>query len=161
MAHKILKLKKDTLPYTHERKANPTPSLERSIEEIKKLLIKFKAGQFNINERHEGDLVLITLAFERLGQVYMLEFPVTYLNDKLDMRVSGRIMYHHLKALLVAVETTYLDFSQALMGYRALPDPEDPRKMITLQEAYEKHGDRLPAAGFNLQLLTSGGNYGA
>ncbi len=154
VAHKILKLKKDTFPYTHDR--GKTPPLEKSIEDIKKLLIRFKAGQFSVNERHDKDLILITLVFERLGKVYLLEFPVTYLNDKLDMRVSGRIMFHHLKALLVAVETTYLDFSQAMMGYRALPDPEDPRRMITLQEAYERHGDRLPAAGFNLQLLPGG-----
>ncbi len=145
--HKILKLRSGTLPYTHQG----SPPFDRSIGQIKDLLAKFKCERLQIAEDRRGEEPLITLWFDRLGQVYKLEFPITYLGSKLDMRVSGRIMYHHIKALLVAAEIEYLDFSQVMMGFRALPDGKGGA--ITIQDAYEAVGDRLPAAGFDVRLM--------
>lgn len=150
--NKVIRLKHGSLPYTHTKET--TPSLDKSINEIKALLLKFKCERFQVGEDRRGEEPLITLWFERLGQVYKLDFPVTYINEKLDMRVSGRIMYNHIKALLVAAEINYLDFSQVMMGYRALPDGKGGA--VTIQDAYAVSGDALPAAGFDIRLLPKG-----
>ena len=156
MTHKVMRLKPRTLPYTSVNK--DTPSLERSVAAIKGMLQKFKCQQFNVHEDMRGEHPFITMRFERLGKIYMIEFPVTYLNDKLEMRIAGRIMFHYVKALLMAVELEYLDFSQTMMGFRALPRPDG--SMITLQEAYDVAGDTLPAAGFDIRLaLPRGGDH--
>lgn len=150
--HKIIHMKHKTLPYSHTGRA--TPSFDKSINEIKTLLLKFKCERFQVGEDRRGEEPLITLWFERMGQVYKLDFPVTYINKSLDMRVSGRIMYHHIKALLVAAEIEYLDFSQIMMGYRALPDGKGGA--VTIQDAYAQSGDALPAVGFDIRLLPKG-----
>ncbi|MFA7121543.1 MAG: hypothetical protein WC277_08665 [Bacilli bacterium] len=153
MAHKVVSLKRG-FPYT-----STTVPFQTSVGQIMGLLGKYKCARIGVVTEAAGDITTTTLVFERDGATYLVEFPITYYIDsrgkRLNMNISGRIIHDRLKALLIDVEIGYLDFSQAMMGYRALPDGSG--KMISLQDAYERCGDQLPACGFDLRLALPGG----
>lgn len=155
MAHKVIILKPDTLPLTSVRR--DTPKFEKSLDEIKTLLRKFSCGQLNLHEDYRGDEPLFTLRFEHRGQLYLIEMPVTYLQkatgNALEMRISGRVVYHYLKSLLLAVELDYKSFAQAMRSYAALPDPEDPRgREITFEEYTDRHAHLFPRGEFDIRM---------
>ena len=128
------------MPYTHI--SRDTPSFDRSVAQIETMLATFGCARMQVGKEYAQDSIRATLWFEFHGAVHKIDFPVTYLNDKLDMRVSGRLIYHHIKALLVAVETDYMDFAQAMMQYRALPDGNGA--LVAMHEAYHECDDALP-----------------
>ena len=83
--------------------------------------------------------------------------PVTYLQkasgNVLEMRISGRVVYHYLKSLLLAVELDYKSFAQAMRSYAALPDPEDPRgREITFEEYTDRHAHLFPRGEFDIRM---------
>lgn len=97
---------------------------ERSIEEILKLLNKFKCDE--ILTYRAGDEFKI--AFKKGGWPYLIEFPFTYTQGKrrqreLNMRISGRIVYNRIKSVLVDATLDELEFMQAMFRYVALPTP--------------------------------------
>jgi len=148
MAHKIITLKRG-FPYV-----GTTVPFQTSIGQIMGMLGKHKCARIGVVTEAAGDITTTTIVFERAGASYLVEFPVTYYQDskgrRLNMNISGRIIHDRIKALLIDVEINYLEFSQAMMAYRAIPGPEG--RPITLQDAYEACGDQLPACGFDLRL---------
>lgn len=152
--HKIVTLKRG-FPYT-----GTTVSFQRSVQQIMDMLTKHKCAKMGVVTETGGDLQTTTMVFEKTGAAYIVEFPVIYYVDskgrRLNMNISGRIVHDRIKAILVDVEIGYLEFSQAMMGYRALPDGSGG--MMSLQDAYEMCRDRLPACGFDLRLALPEGS---
>lgn len=153
MAHKIVTLKRG-FPYT-----STTVPFQKSVGQIMGMLGKYGCTRIGVVTDTIEDFQTTTMVFERAGAAYLIEFPVTYFENskgrRLNMNISGRIIHDRIKALLVDVEIGYLDFSQAMMAYRAIPGPDG--RAVALQDAYDQCGDRLPACGFDLRLALEGG----
>lgn len=97
-------------------------AFERSVEEIIKLLKKFKCDE--ILTYQNGDEFKI--AFRKGGWPYLIEFPLTYVKGKqrppeLNMRISGRIVFNRIKSVLVDATLDEAEFMQAMFRYVALP----------------------------------------
>lgn len=155
MSHKIVVLKRG-FPYSHT-----IVPFQRSVQQIMGLLERYRCTRIGVMTETIGEIQTTTMIFEKAGAAYRIEFPVTYLESakkkSLNMNISGRIIHDRIKAILVDVEIGYLEFSQAMMQYRAIPGPDG--KAISLQEAYDLCGDRLPVCGFDLRLaLQDGGD---
>lgn len=137
------------------RKRTPMPYVEtevafsRSISEIKELLHKFNCdtvieyqskGDLAARARGEGDLH--TLGFEKDGLKYLVEFPITYVENskgkRLNMSISGRIIYNRIKAQLIDVEIGYLSFHEAMISNLALPTPHGVRTVMDIVQAQAK-----------------------
>ncbi len=148
MAHKIVTLRRG-FPYTTTR-----VHFQHSVQQIRAMLERFKCTRIGVLDNLDGDIPTTTLVFEKGGAAFLIEFPVTYYADsrgkRLNMNISGRIIHDRIKSILVDVEIGYLEFSQAMMAYRAIPAPDG--RTVTLQEAYEQCGDRLPLCGFDIRL---------
>lgn len=116
-------------------------SLDKSIEEIKKLLRKFECEEIAIYEAGE----IIKLAFKKANVPYILEFPIIYIEGpntpaRLAMDISGRVVFNELKVLLVNVEIGTLDFMQAMLRHIAL---QSPQGILPLGEVVEAQKDQL------------------
>lgn len=114
---------------------------ERSVEDIKVLLRKFKCEEILSHEA--GDK--ITIAFKKERVPYIIEFPEIYEERKnqptvLRMDISARIVYNQVKALLVDVEIGALSFMQAMLRMVALPSPHG---ITTLGEVVEAQKDNI------------------
>lgn len=106
----------------------------RSLTEIKELLARYGCDKILEGTNRRGDVTEYSLAFECHGTKFLIEFPITYLTGnppKLNMNVSGRIVYNKVKALLVDVEINYLDFAQAMVPFMLLPMPGGPATTVT------------------------------
>lgn len=149
--HKVVTIKRD-FPY-----AKTTVSFEKSLAEIQALLAKFGCGRMGTMRDPRGDEILHTLIFEHHGLQYMIEFPITYIQQqsqrKQDMRISGRVVFNQVKSLLVDAEIGYLDFSQAMMRYLVLPGPQGPQ---TLMEYVADHREELSQGKIELKYLPPG-----
>ncbi len=157
MAHKTVILKRG-FPYT-----STSVPFQRSVQQIMDMLAKYKCHRVALLKDTEGKEEKTTMVFEKMGATYLLEFPITYFEDskgkRLNMNISGRIVHDRIKAILLMVEVGYLDFAQAMMAFRAIPNANGT--MVPLQDAYERCGDALPASGFDLRLaLSDGGGHG-
>jgi len=127
---------------------------QKSYHEIMLLLEKHGANRIlQDKEKYrvppKGDEVdIYRLGFTMKGTPYIIEFPITYrayknpkVNPpKLDMRISGRVMYHLIKALLVNEEINFLSAGQALTMFMALPSARGP---IALKDAVEQNPKAL------------------
>ena len=96
---------------------------ERSVDEILKLLKKFKCEEILTYQNGEK----FTIAFRKGGWPYLIEFPLTYIKGKqrpveLNMRISGRIVYNRVKSVLIdASIDDDAEFMHAMLRYLAIP----------------------------------------
>ena len=116
MAHKIVTIKPGA-NYT-----GTTVPFERSLQKIQEMLERFGCSRIMVSKDMRGQVPTITLAFEKAGLPYIIEFPVIYEKrkntpDKLRMEVSGRVIHDRIKALLIEVQLNILDFSQGMMRW--------------------------------------------
>ncbi|MDD4972330.1 MAG: hypothetical protein PHT07_23115 [Paludibacter sp.] len=146
MTHKIAVLKAG---YNYTGTDVP---FERSVGQIQAMLMKHGCDRIGILTDRKGEHVLTSIMFEKAGIPYLIEFPVTYIQQKtqkkLEMKVSGRIIHDRIKALLIDVDINILDFSQAMMGFIALPGPGGP---VTLQEIVLTDRDRIAQGSFKIE----------
>jgi len=113
MSHAIVKLKKG-FPYL-----DSSVGFDQSEKALEALLQKFGCSRIGMSKDFRGDVPLLTLLFEKDGIAYVIPFPVTYYpKDKLNMNISGRIVYYKVKALLVDAEIGILTFLQAMSPLR-------------------------------------------
>ena len=120
--------------------ANTSVGFNRSIGEIKDLLQRFKCEKIiDFQERGPDNLQLNTLGFEKDGLRYLIEFPIVYVENsqgkRLNMDVSGRIIFNRVKALLVDAEIEYLSFHEAMLPYLALPTPNGTMSVMEVVQS--------------------------
>jgi len=140
---------------------NTDVPFEKSLADIKNLLRKFKCDEILTHEA--GDLIKI--AFKKEGIPYMIDFPLIYLEGKktparLEMGISGRIVYNRLKANLLEVEIGSLSFMQAMLRSVALPSAQG---LVTMGEVVEAQKDSIIKGQISfdpgkVKLLTQGGS---
>lgn len=169
--HKIITIWTGEGKNRQGRKRTPMPytgtevHFSRSISEIKALLQKFNCdtvieyqskGDAAARARGEGDLY--TLGFEKDGLKYLVEFPITYVENSrgktLNMDISGRIIYNRIKAQLIDVEIGYLSFHEAMISNLALPTP---RGVMTVMDIVQEQAKEIREGTAGMFLLTSGG----
>jgi hypothetical protein len=154
--HKTVTLRKRNRKERGAAYVDTSVPFSQSLVDIKKLLDRYGCDKILEFTERCGDVIYYSLAFEHRGTKFMIEFPITYLQGnppKLNMNVSGRIIYNKVKALLVDVEIEYLNFSQAMVPFMLLPTqsgrPVTATDILTLEEV----GQRAK----NVQFLLSGG----
>lgn len=111
---------------------------EKSKEQIKTLLKKF--GCSRIVDFEDITAGFSKIAFEKDRVPFVIEFPITYVErggkynktKELNMKISGRIIHDRIKSLLIAIEINYLDFTQAMMPFIALPSAEGMKPLETI-----------------------------
>lgn len=140
--------------------SDTTVPVVKSLWEIRALVEKFGATTFVEHRRPEGGRVL---AFELGGHPFRLEVPEPRpsafrgrrrnLDTALEherMRL-WRVMVHHVKALLVAVEEGILTPAQALLPHHVLPGGQTLAQAVGQDPAGLYQGDTLalllPAGG--------------
>ncbi|KAB2942419.1 MAG: hypothetical protein MPEBLZ_04353 [Candidatus Methanoperedens nitroreducens] len=114
-------------------------SFEQSIEDIKKLLKKFKCDEILTYEKDKT----VRMMFKKDGVPYVIDFPVIYIygsrtQPRLAMEVSGRVIYNEIKSSLVIAEIK--SFMQAMLSYIAQPTPDG---IISLGELVESQKDKI------------------
>lgn len=114
---------------------------EKSLADIKNLLRKFKCDEILTHEA--GDLIKI--AFKKEGIPYIIDFPLIYIEGKktparLEMGISGRVVYNRLKSNLLEVEIGSLSFMQAMLRSVALLSPQG---LVTLGDVVEAQKDSI------------------
>ena len=138
-----------------------TPFL-RSVAEIKAMLQKFKCEtiidyQKQGTDPKYGDLAFNTIGFEKDGLKYLIEFPITFVENSkgkhLNMDISGRIVYNRIKALLVDAEIEYLTFHEAMLPYLALQTPHGP---MSVMEVVQSQLSEIKKGTSGLFLLPGG-----
>lgn len=142
MSHQIVRLK-SKFPYY-----DTNVPFERSVSQIKDLLVKFGCSRIGEMSDHRGGSPLHTLMFEKDGVPFIIEFPIIYTvskqrGDKLNMNISGRIAYYKIKTLLIDVEIGILSFSQAMCPFLALPGKEG--RSQPLYDYLEEHKAEITA----------------
>jgi hypothetical protein len=138
--------------------ASTTVGFNRSVGEIKDLLKRFKCTTIaDFQQRGPDNLTLNTLGFEKDGLRYLIEFPIVYVENsqgkRLNMDVSGRIVFNRVKALLVDAEIEYLSFHEAMLPYLALPTPHGT---MSVMEAVQSNIENIKAGTSGLFLLPGG-----
>lgn len=154
MTHKIVHIPKG---YHYTGGNSRKIPITRSIDDIKNLLRKHGCEKIaTLEEPGPEGMVCWSLAFQKTGLSYLIEFPITYLGDSKipEMAISGRIIFYRIKNLLIEVEIDYLQFSQAMMQYIALPGPGG--KPVAMQDYIEDQMPRLQHGKFELNLLPPG-----
>jgi hypothetical protein len=145
MTHPMVTLRKG-FPYTYTE-----APFDRSLASIEALLQKFGCTRIAKSQDLRGNVPLITLLFEKEGVAYVIPFPVTYYpKEKLNMAISGRIVYYKVKALLVDVEIGMLSFLQAMSPYLAIEG-------APLYEYVEEKKDLLAMHRSPFPEITAGG----
>ena len=101
--------------------------LDRSMSEIKKMLVGAGCTRMGTQEDTRGKVPFYTLLFEKDGQPFMIEYPIIYERsrggpDKLRMDISGRIIRDRIKALLIEVEIGASPFAGAMAQFAAIAD---------------------------------------
>ncbi|MDI6720359.1 MAG: hypothetical protein QMD46_12185 [Methanomicrobiales archaeon] len=139
---------------------------ERSMAQIMGMLLAAR-GVVKVAPLYEkaGDVQRVTLMVqEENGTQFLIHFPVTYRRPAkgrqpaLDMRISGRLIFYHLKDALAMAEVKYLSFTQAMAPYIALPGPDAvPRPLYDylpgLDGTVAAKTPILPYLAFELQQL--------
>jgi hypothetical protein len=145
MSHPIVKLKKG-FPYQ-----DSSVGFDQSVKALEALLQKFGCSRIAMTQDFRGNVPLTTLLFEKDGIAYVIPFPVTYYpKDKLNMNISGRIVYYRVKALLVDAEIGILTFLQAMSPYLAIEGAPLYEYVEEKREALKAHISPFPE-------LTAGG----
>jgi len=148
-----------TLPY-----AKTETPFENSIADIKRLLKKFKCDKIadyteTVKDPKLGQIELTTIGFEKDGLQYRIDFPITFIENsqekRLNMDVSGRIIYNRIKAQLTDLEIGYLTFHEAMFANLAIPSPEGPK---TILDVVQEQLPSIKQGSFNLLQLMAGGN---
>lgn len=149
----------------HGRLHKPLPYAEtgvgfnQSVGQIKDLLEKFNCEKIvDFSETIKGQPYPVrTVGFQKDGLRYLIDFPITYIENskykKLNMDVSGRIVFNRIKALLVDAEIEYLTFHEAMLPYLALPTPNGT---ISVMEAVQSQIENIKSGTQGLFLLTRG-----
>lgn len=114
---------------------------ERSVDEVIKLLKKFKCDEILTYQNGEE----FKIAFRKGGWPYLIEFPLTYIKGKqkpavLNMQVSGRIVYNKVKSALVDAIMDEGEFREAMFRYVAIPTPGG---LVLLADVVAAQKDRL------------------
>jgi len=145
MTHKTVTLRKRGEKERGAAYVETSVPFSRSLSEIKDLLNRYGCEKVLEFTERCGDITQYSLAFENRGSKFLIEFPITYLKGKppkLNMNISGRIIYNKVKALLVDVEIDYLDFSQAMVPFMLLPTasgrPVTVTDLLTLEDVNQK-----------------------
>jgi hypothetical protein len=140
--------------------ADTNTGFNQSVGQIKDLLSRFDCDRvIDYSDRRKGDpMPMHTIGFEKDGLRYLIEFPITYVENskekRLDMNVSGRIVYNRVKALLVDAEIEYLTFHEAMLPYLALPTPNGT---MSVMEAVQSQIENI-RNGTNNPFLLPGGH---
>lgn len=143
---------------------------DRSMAQIMGMLLAAR-GVVKVAPLYEkvGEVQRITLLVETDQRVpFLIHFPVTYRRQrkgtppKLDMRIAGRMMYFHIKDMLLMAEAAYLSFTQVFSPYLALPDADGKAKpladFLPDQEGKVKASRPLiPYLNFEVQQLEAMG----
>lgn len=151
--HKVVKLK--VLGNGHYPYEGTKATLEMSVGEIKTLLGKHGCTRIAEMTDQRGKDPLVTLAWEHSGIPFMVEFPVTYSpQGKLRMEISGRIIFHRIKAMLIEVEIDLWSFTQAMSPFLALPGADG--RLEPMYDYVEEHRAELTARVLIFPQLTTG-----
>lgn len=149
-------------------------SFDKSLQEITKLFDKYEVDDLitrKTMEVLEGSglkepVKFYTILFKKAGLPYIIEFPVIIRKGpirygyedvtkrKVCMETSARVVYHFIKALLVAVDIGLCDFSKAMMPYLALPDGKGG--MTSMTDYVLEHRDQISQGKFDLVMLPAG-----
>jgi hypothetical protein len=153
MTHRIAYLKPGRHVYTRTE-----VSLDRSMTEIKKMLLQAGCTRLGMQDDLRGQIPLYTLAFEKDGQPFMIEFPIIYermrgRSDKLRMDISGRIIRDRIKVLLMEVEIGASPFTAAMAQFVAIADRSTGRP-VPMENYMLEHQKEIPAG----TLFLTGGN---
>ena len=136
MTHRILKVK-EGFHY-----ARTEVSFESSLQQIRALLNKHGCSRIAEMSDNRGERPIHTLAWEKDGIPFMVEFPVTYTaSGKLNMAISGRIVFNRIKSMLIEVEIDLWSFVQAMSPFLALPGRDG--KPEPMYEYVEEHRAEL------------------
>ncbi|MFA4972424.1 MAG: hypothetical protein WC683_07405 [bacterium] len=112
-----------------------------------------------------GEVQRITLMVEtEQGAQFLIHFPTTYRRQrkgtppKLDMRIAGRMMFFHIKDMLLMAEVAYLSFTQVFSPYLALPDVDGRPKPLMdflpdVEEKVQASRPLIPYLNFEMQQL--------
>jgi hypothetical protein len=152
MTHKVARLKLDRHIYIETE-----VPIGRSVSQILAMLEKSGCTRIMNTKDLRGDIPLYSVAFEREGVPFLLEFPIVYEkrrggSDRLNMNLSGRIVHDRIKSLLIWVEIDAMSFSEAMFQFLALPD-KTTGQGITLMEYAMQHGDNLLTGAFDVCAL--------
>jgi hypothetical protein len=146
--------------HRHFPYADSSTPIHQSIAEIKTLLNRFTCERIiDYSETGRDSVALHTVGFEKDGNRFLIEFPITYTENKsgkkLNMSVSGRIVLNRVKALLIDAEIEAMSFQEAMLPYLLLPTtsgrPMTVSDILTLPDI----GERSRETTF---LLGDGGN---
>jgi hypothetical protein len=161
MTHKIVTIDirgKKHFPYLEEH-----VNFQNSVSQIQTLLQKYQCDQIataqkQVTDTKHGSFTVHSLAFIVRGERFLIEFPVIYIRNSqrttLRMDISGRVVFHKLKALLIDVEIGYLDFMEAMMPYRVITLPDG--RQMPLVDYVIQHGTELSAGTADLLALPGG-----
>lgn len=154
---------------------NTDVPVSRSQEHIRDLLVKHDAQQFNFSEGvmldgrrfaavefvHEGHLVRFRATLRLPDEKWVADKvrrARTRTREQIEQEARAqeerrvwRVLFHSIKARLVAVDEGLETFAQAFLAH--LVDPASDR---TLWEAFEPHVDQLELGGQGLRALTAG-----
>jgi hypothetical protein len=140
MTHRIAYLK----PKRHIYTRTLVP-FERSLGEIKKMLLQNGCSRIGTQEDMRGEIPLHTLIFEKDEIPYIIEFPIIYENrNKLRMDISGRIIKDRIKALLIEVEIGASPFTAAMVQFVAIVDHTTGRP-VQMENYIINHQKEIPA----------------
>lgn len=144
MTHRIAYLKPDRHIYTR----TDVP-LERSMAEIKKMLLDNGCSRLGTQDDVRGKIPLHTLIFEKDGLPFMIEFPIVYEKnrggpDKLRMDLSGRIIRDRIKALLIEVEIGASPFPAAMAQFTAIAD-RSTGQPVQMENYLLEHRKEIPS----------------
>lgn len=134
-------------PDRHIYKDTDVP-LDRSIDQIKKLLQQAGCARIGTQEDLRGNIPLYTVIFEKDGVPFIIEFPIIYEKkngkDKLNMALSGRIIIGRIKSLLIEVEIGASPFTAAMAQFTAIMDRSSGRP-IQMENYLHEHKNEIPA----------------
>jgi hypothetical protein len=154
MTHRIAYLKPGRHIYTKTE-----VSLDRSVNEIKKMLLENGCSRIGTQEDLRGKVPIYTLIFEKDGLPYMIEFPVVYERlrnnpDKLRMDLSGRIIRDRIKVLLMEVEIGVSPFTAAMAQFVAIAD-RSTGNPVQMENYLVEHQGEIPGGTLFLPVGVS------
>ena len=161
MAHKIVTIDvrgKKHFPYLEEH-----VNFQNSLSQIQVLLQRYQCDQIAVAQKQvtdtkHGTFAVHSLAFIVRGERFLIEFPVIYIRTaretKLRMDISGRVIFHKLKALLIDVEIGYLNFMEAMMPFRVICLPSG--QQVPLVDYVTQHSAELSTGTADLLALPGG-----
>jgi hypothetical protein len=159
--HKIVTVDirgKKHFPYLEEH-----VGFTNTLSQIQTLLQRYGCTQIATAQKQEtdakhGTFMKHSLAFIVRGERFLIEFPVIYIRNSrgttLRMDISGRVIFHKLKSLLIDVEIGYLDFMEAMVPFRVICLPSG--QQVPLVDYLTQHSAELAAGTADLLSLPGG-----